>query len=192
MLVRFRLNLVVTAGVFLLLFCSSGTFAWGQLGGSPPPAKDSPNAKEAGAHPPPELTPEQREIGLQMAAIGSEIVLLRWEEIRAQQAIEKGKKPLPEFSYRPILSAEEERIARDVLLDASHRIDEIDRQFIILNDEVHEHYSAELAARRDAVSAQRGQILEQAVHDLKSSLGQDAFDRFAKYICQVNGYSAQN
>ncbi|MGB6692341.1 MAG: hypothetical protein WBE76_31255 [Terracidiphilus sp.] len=137
----------------------------------------------------PELSPEQQELEVQRIVCSQEIGALRWEEIRAQQAIEKGKKPLPETRYRGILSAEEAQIVRDILLDASHRIDEINRQFMILNDEVHEHYSVELAARRDALNSQRPQILDQAVMDLKSSIGEDAFDRLTKARYPVSEYS---
>jgi hypothetical protein len=185
MTIRFRSGAIVAIAAFLFEVCSSSALACSRTSSAAPQAHGSRDEKKSESGPAIELTPEQLELGLRRFVYSEEIKGLRWEEIRAQQAIDAGKKPISETSYRGILSAEEERIARDILLDASHRIDELDRQFMILNDEVHEHYSAELAARRDAIDPQRLQILDQAVADLKSSLGEDAFEKFDKYLYQT-------
>jgi dsDNA-binding SOS-regulon protein len=183
MYLRFRSSLMVTAAALLLQVCSPSNPASSQTSSGSPPAQGAQNRCNSESSSVVKRASKQREDELLASVYFQEIESLRSDEIRAQKAVESGKKPLPETRYRGILSAEEERIAYDVLLDAAHQIDEIDRQFMILNDEVHEQYSAELAARRDIVGSQRGEVLDQAVANLKSSLGEEGFHRLTKFLC---------
>lgn len=71
------------------------------------------------------------------------------------------------------------------MVDAFHKVTELDREFQILNDEVRQHSSAELVAKRDALDAQRPKIYEDAISELRSALGEDAFNRLNRLLYQM-------
>jgi hypothetical protein len=177
----------------LLTACSAHVLACALLGAQTPssnPEKCAPQPPAAQPQSAQKYTKEQLRRGGFSMLMGD----LGWEDIRNQQEIEEGKKPIKESNFQALgLSADEERVMREAVVRAFYREEELAQEVGVLNGEITlSHPSPELIAQRDALIEEEPQVVDELIQELQTILSPSSFEELDKSLLLSMGWREES